>query len=198
MSLVNGSLLRGHPRLCFWCKTNERWSREIVGPLAVVWFAPEMTTTVRCFRALPTVMVTASITFERLLNSRLYSGHEMEWARNSWPLNARKTTDNLFYNMTWNRYPVILRFKPVNCLVINTSSSFEQFVLSESLNLVRFHRWKLQIVSIVGSFRFLNVFLKFLLIFTWSFIINYRIRAMYIRDWSRIWAGSRKSRMNHL
>ena len=91
----------------------------------------------------------------------------MEWARNSCPLNARKITDNLFCNiqMTWNRCPVFLRFKPVNCLVIHTSSSFEQFVLSESLNLVRFHRWKLQIVSIVGSFRFLNVFLK---IFFWS------------------------------
>ena len=154
----------------------------------------------RCFRALPTVMVTASITFKRLLNSRAYSGHEMEWARNSCPLSARKTTDNLFYNiqMTWNRYPVILRFKPVNCLVINTISSFEQFALSESLNLVRFHRWKFQIVSIVGSFRFLNVFLKFLLIITWSSIINYRIRTMYIRDWSRVWAGSRKSQMNHL
>ena len=171
-----------------------------MGPLAVVCFAPEMTTTVRCFRALPTVMVRASITFKRLLNSRIYSGHEMEWARNSFPLNARKTTDNLFYNIqtTWNQYLVILRFKPNNCLVINTSSSFEQFVLSESLNLVRFHHWKLQILSIVGSFRVLNVFLKFLLIITLSFIINYRIRAMYIRDWSRVWAGSRKSWMNHL
>ena len=114
---------------------------------------------------LPTVMVTASVTFERLLNSRVYiisSGHEMEWARNSCPLNARKITDNLFCNiqMTWNRCSVFLRFKPVNCLVIHTSSSFEQFVLSENLNLVRFHRWKLQNVSIVGSFRFLNVFLK--------------------------------------
>ena len=58
------------------------------------------------------------------------------------------------------RWHEIDTFKLVNCLVINTSSSFEQFVLSESLNLVRFHRWKLQIVSIVGSFRFLNVFLK--------------------------------------
>ena len=58
------------------------------------------------------------------------------------------------------RWHEIDTFKLVNCLVINTSSSFEQFVLLESLNLVRFHRWKLQIVSIVGSFRFLNVFLK--------------------------------------
>ena len=177
MSLVNGSLLHGHPSLYFWCKTNERWSREIVGPLAVVCFAPGMTTTVRCFRALPTVMVRASITFERLLNSRLYFWAWNGMSKNSWPLNARKTTENLFYNiqMTWDRYPLILRFKPVNCLVINTSSSFEQFVLSESLNLVRFHRWKLQIVSIVGSFRFLNVFLKFLLIITWSFI-NYQLQ----------------------
>ena len=78
------------------------------------------------------------------------------------PLNARKTIDNVFCNiqMTWSRYPDILRFEPENCLVINTSSSFEQFILSESLNLVRFHRWKLQIVSIVSSFRFLNAFLN--------------------------------------
>ena len=91
----------------------------------------------------------------------------MKWARNSCPLNARKITDNLFCNIqtTWNCCPVFLRFKLVNCLVIPSSSSFDQFVLSESLNMVRFHRWKLQIIRIVGSFRFSNVFLK---MFFWS------------------------------
>ena len=58
------------------------------------------------------------------------------------------------------RWHEIDTFKLVNCLVINTSSSFEQFVLSESLNLVWFHHWKLIVVSIVGRFRFLNVFNK--------------------------------------
>ena len=152
---------------------------------AVICFAPEMTTTVRCFRALPTVMVTASITFKRLLNSPVYSGHEMEITRNSCPLNARKTTDNLFCNiqMTWNRYPVILRFKLVNCFGLY-KYQFEfrtiSFVRKSELGTVSL--LKTPNLKYRRQFSiFKCIFKKFILIIAWSFIINYRIRAMYIR-----------------
>ena len=107
----------------------------------------------RCLRALPTLMVTVSVTF--------------------------------------------LRFKTVNCLAINTSSSFEQFCFVRKSELGTVSSLKTPNRRYCRQFpSFKCTFKNFLLIITWSFIINYRIRAMYIHDWSRVWAGSRKSRMN--
>ena len=139
--------------------TNKRRSREIVGPLPVVCFAPEMTTTVTCFRALPTVMVTASITFKRLLNSRVYSALLMP---------GRQLT-MYFATFRWHEINVPCYFALWTCQLFGYKYQFEFrticFVRKSELGTVSSLKTPNRKYRI-SSFRFLNVFLKN---FFWSF-----------------------------